>query len=97
MSDIIDRQTAIDAIVGILTHGQAMEAERRIKALPSVDAVPVRRGRWPITDAYPHNVYCSQCYKTFAQTHWAVWKDGTLPRDFCPSCGADMREVDADD
>ena len=38
---LISRQKAIDAIVGILTHGQAMEAERRIKALPSVDAVPV--------------------------------------------------------
>ena len=66
-----------------------------IEDLPS--AQPERkRGRWLITDAYPHNVYCYQCYKTFAQTHWAVWEDGTLPRKFCPNCGADMREVDAD-
>lgn len=53
-----------------------------------------KRGRWNITDAYPHNVYCSECYTRFAQTHWAVWEDGSLPRNFCPNCGADMREVD---
>ena len=51
-----------------------------------------KRGRWNITDAYPHNVYCSECYTRFAQTHWAVWEDGSLPRNFCPHCGADMRE-----
>ena len=48
-------------------------------------------GKWHITDAYPHNVYCSVCHKKFAQTHWAVWEDGSLPRNFCPNCGADMR------
>ena len=64
-----------------------------IQDLPS--AQPERkRGRWNITDAYPHNVYCSECYTRFAQTHWAVWEDGSLPRNFCPNCGADMREVD---
>ena len=50
-----------------------------------------KKGKWQITDAYPHNVYCSECHKKFAQTHWAVWEDGSLPRNFCPNCGADMR------
>ena len=50
-----------------------------------------RTGEWEITDAYPHIVYCSECHKRFAQTHWAVWEDGSLPRNFCPNCGADMR------
>jgi len=51
-------------------------------------------GTWQITDAYPHNVYCSNCHARFAQTHWAVWEDGSLPRAFCPNCGAQMEEVD---
>lgn len=49
-----------------------------------------KKGRWQITDAYPHNVYCSECHMIFAQTHWAVWEDGSLPRNFCPNCGAEM-------
>lgn len=49
-----------------------------------------KKGKWQITDAYPHNVYCSECHKKFAQTHWAVWEDGSLPRNFCPNCGAKM-------
>ena len=50
-----------------------------------------KKGKWEITDAYPHNVHCSICHKKFAQTHWVVWEDGSLPRNYCPNCGADMR------
>lgn len=56
---------------------------------PTIES-ELKRGRWEITDAYPHNVYCSECYTRFAQTHWAVWEDGSLPRKFCPNCGARM-------
>lgn len=51
-----------------------------------------KTGHWHITDAYPHNVYCSECYTRFAQTHWAVWEDGSLPRNYCPNCGARMED-----
>lgn len=49
-----------------------------------------KKGRWQITDAFPHNVFCSECHVRFAQTKWAVWEDGSLPRNFCPNCGAKM-------
>lgn len=61
-----------------------------IANLPSVTPIRVK-GEWQITDFYPHNVYCSECHTKFAQTHWAVWEDGSLPRNYCPNCGADMR------
>lgn len=54
------------------------------------DAKPVKHGHWCVTQAYPHTVYCSECFERFAQAHWAVWEDGSLPRDYCPSCGAKM-------
>lgn len=62
--------------------------EMAIKALEWPER---KKGKWQITEAYPHNVYCSVCHKKFAQTHWAVWEDGSLPRNFCPNCGTDMR------
>jgi len=97
MSDLISRQAAIDAVKTYLKdcqvedadwHGNGIEYE--LESLPS--AHPKRKiGKWQITDAYPHNVYCSECHKRFAQTHWVVWEDGSLPRNYCPNCGADMR------
>ena len=68
-----------DAIDSIIESAPTIEPERK-------------KGKWQITDAYPHNVYCSECHTRFAQTHWAVWEDGSLPRNFCPNCGAEMRE-----
>ena len=49
------------------------------------------QGEWKITEAYPHKVYCSECYKTYAHEDWEAWKDFSLSRAFCPNCGADMR------
>ena len=89
--DCISRQAAIDALGEVHPldyNAQAIKA--RIEQLPSVQPTRVK-GEWQITDAYPHNVYCSECHTKFAQTHWAVWEDGSLPRNYCPNCGADMR------
>ena len=52
--------------------------------------VPVKHGRWLQTDAWPHNVYCSECHKTVAQAHWKIWQDGSFVRNYCPNCGAQM-------
>lgn len=59
----------------------------------AVDVVPVKHGHWHIVDAYPHNIYCSECHTKFAQEHWEVWEDGSLPRKYCPNCGAKMDET----
>ena len=61
-----------------------------IKRHTAHDAEPVKHGHWCVTQAYPHTVYCSECFQRFAQAHWAVWEDGSLPRDYCPHCGAKM-------
>ncbi len=102
MAEYIERQAAIDALGErplvwsddddyTLGERNQYDIDRlAIETVPSTDVTPVRHGHWLITDAYPHNVYCSECYKSFAQTHWSVWKDGSLPRQFCPNCGARM-------
>ena len=60
---------------------------------PSVE--PERpRGKWIRGEAYPHHIYCSECYKTFIPNdEMRAWVDGNLPRKYCPECGAKM-EVD---
>lgn len=95
MSDYIKREDAKQVATNMYLKGQvsvqfcnAIHSELNKK--PSADVVEARHGHWEITDAYPHNVYCSECHKRFAQTQWAVWEDGSLPRKYCPNCGARM-------
>jgi hypothetical protein len=96
MDDYMDKQTAVsllDNLVGMVEDTQENDYDAAlrmgIKALKA-DVQPVRHGHWQITHAYPHNVHCSECHKRFAQTHWAVWEDGSLPRNYCPNCGVRM-------
>ena len=53
---------------------------------PTVDAVPVVQGRWEqrkIIDWFGTNI-CYRCTK--CKTHWDA------NTNYCPNCGADMRE-----
>lgn len=87
MSDLISRQDAIDKIDKAMTKEVAIAA---VKALPSADRS--EPGRWEIeqeTDEYGFKrpkLVCSKCKK-----EPAAW-DLTELFDFCPNCGADMRE-----
>ena len=64
-----------------------------IKEAPAADVAPVRHGRWMTTDAYPHHLYCSVCYKTYAKN--AKWvNELDLPTNYCPNCGARMGKED---
>ena len=84
---------AADAIEGLELSCKNFEDALK-DAVDELEKVERKKGKWQITDAWPHNVYCSECHKKYAQTHWAVWEDGSLPRNFCPNCGTDMRDDD---
>ena len=99
MKRLIDVDTLLRQIDSPYTeYPVIIQIRRAIKEMidnaPTVDAEPVRHGHWCVTQAYPHTVYCSECFQRFAQAHWAVWEDGSLPRDYCPHCGAKMDEVE---
>lgn len=67
-----------------------------VDAQPAADVVEVRHGRWLTTDAYPHHLYCSVCYKTYAKN--AKWvNELDLPTNYCPNCGARMDKEDDHD
>ena len=64
-----------------------------ITSMPAADVVEVRHGRWMTTDAYPHHLYCSVCYMTYAKN--AKWvNELDLPTTYCPNCGARMGKED---
>ena len=83
MTDLISRQAALKAV------SWDSEAYFAINNLPTID--PVKHGKWLITEAFPHHIYCSACSKTYIPNdRWQIWVDGDLPRDYCPNCGAKM-------
>jgi endogenous inhibitor of DNA gyrase (YacG/DUF329 family) len=48
-----------------------------------------KKGKWvPAKDGYEDHVECTGCFKTYD------WISQAQYYDFCPSCGADMRELE---
>ena len=68
-------------------------ARHCVDGKPAADVAPVRHGRWMTTDAYPHHLYCSVCYKTYAKNAKSV-NELDLPTNYCPNCGARMGKED---
>lgn len=57
---------------------------RKVKDMPTVEAEPVRHGRWNETNYY-HLRECSCCH-----TMWGIYSVEAF--DCCPTCGARMDE-----
>ena len=91
MKEYIERAAVIDLITRRYELPELCTHE--INSIPAADVVEVRHGRWLTTDAYPHHLYCSVCYKTYAKN--AKWvNELDLPTNYCPNCGALMREIE---
>ena len=74
----------------------ALEADEKRTA--DLEAQLPKEGEWLRTDAFPHRIYCSVCYKTYVPNdRWQIWVDDDLPKNYCPNCGAKMdRKENAD-
>lgn len=104
--DLIDRQTAIDAlrklyildprIITEYSYDMALDkADCVLKAIPSADVQPVRHGHWIIKDNPGtgwYRVTCSECGEDVTSVAPVI---GFFPKakviwDFCPECGTRM-------
>lgn len=57
-----------------------------IQRLPTIDAEPVRHGRWEWKNGRP---FCSVCKNQNEPKHY--FEDGTVEEyNYCPNCGAKM-------
>ena len=57
------------------------------------DMRTVVHSRWKTTDAYPHHLYCMNCYVTFLPNYELV-QIYNIPIQYCPNCGARMTKED---
>ena len=103
MSELIKREDAIKITwtesqysdpINVLT-----EVRDRIKALPTIDAVPVVHGEWTNRRTWTHDGewYCTACDKEI--TIYMGEKRGNDRYKYCPNCGAMMdgkEQTDAD-
>lgn len=72
--------------------GEALDTV--IKA--AVDAEPVKHGHLCSTDAYPHHLYCSECYKTLIPNEDICFEKNEFPK-YCMWCGAKLDEEAEDE
>lgn len=81
MSDLISRQDAIDAVHYYIESGYKCDIFQELKNLPSAE--PERKkGEWINHENYDE---CSRCH-CFTSVGF----------NYCPRCGADMRDKYAD-
>ena len=96
MNDTINRQAAIDAIMGEYPDAHYPDwYASKIMALPS--AQPERpKGEWIDLDSDTEkydDIMCSNCKQSFTVDAYRWCDIGFTVDDlkFCPNCGADMR------
>ena len=60
------------------------DLEEFLAGVPTIEAVPVKHGKWESVEAKPHMIYsCSSCGEKWG--YGAV-----LHMNYCPNCGAKM-------
>lgn len=96
MTKLIDKTAAYNALKHEAeTHELSFSAEaydraaRIIDQMPTIEAEPVRHGRWIVRG---QEIYCSECNEESLYNPFGASKFSR----FCPNCGADMQEVSED-
>lgn len=65
-----------------------------IRSAPTIDAAPVRHGRWIGCHHHWAWLVCDQCNEKMLVRKSNHGYIQTFPHNFCPNCGAKMRDGD---
>lgn len=66
-----------------------MQTRQAINNAPTIEAEPIKQGRWIFTPDHREGI-CSNCqYKIFGRPYQNTYM--IVPYNYCPNCGADMR------
>lgn len=77
-----------DVMLAMIDAGWTFDdAYNFCKKLPNVPAQDKPCGTWRTTEAYPHRLYCSECYSTVLPNAEYIRRWG-MHYNFCPVCGA---------
>ena len=90
MAEYIDREKVLHSLRVHSGNESAITAS--IVCIPVEDVAPVKHGKWvEVEDALVHG-YCSVC-------NWEaiLYETDVIYMNYCPNCGADMREAERED
>lgn len=93
MAEYIKREDAYNAagLIALLSVDRKItcgEVQKIMNSIPNADVVEREKGKWAshlLDDGSLWAYYCSECY------HYLPYGLDWEP-NFCPNCGADMRE-----
>lgn len=104
MSDLIRKYDVVKICNEQIWNGaddyypiSANQIAKKVKELPTVDALPVRHGQWIIRDNPGtgwYRVTCSECGEDVTSTAPCIgfFPNAKVVWDYCPYCGARMEE-----
>ena len=89
MTEYIEREAAIDCLHFVCVPQCRQYAQEEIKKIPAADVRSVVRAKWEWNDNNGY-YYCGNCKAVSPRED----QDGEYIDcpNFCPNCGADMRE-----
>ena len=101
MDDLISRQAAIEAMGCISDSICEAEAVDALCELPTIDAEPVRHGKWIIRDNPDtgwYRVTCSECGEDVTANAPCIgfFPNAKVIWNYCPECGAYMKGTEDD-
>lgn len=95
MADLIERNAVISCLDSNAfdSYENAVVTLQKIKDIPTIEAEPVRHGRWIQYSRNADEMYieCSNCCVASRPRHLQmVTRTGSGLPDYCPNCGAQM-------